>query len=137
MSGPGIQAFSRLLLDDTTINQQVQSRVYPVKRPQGSGLPALTYFDVLTIPIANHISGSGNLMQSRIQVDAWGATYSDVTTLGETVRRQIDQFSGTKDGIVIQLIMWESKLDDYDELAKTHRVIQDFYMFYESDAPVN
>ena len=93
-------------------------RVYPLLRPQGTGLPAVVYQRVSTVPTLA-LTGNTGLDAVRLQIASWGASYQDARELAQDVRAALLAETGLK-------VVLEMELDDYDEGAGEYRVIQDY-----------
>jgi hypothetical protein len=63
----------------------VGTRISPLLRTQDLSLPAIT-LQRITLSPTNQFSGDGNLDQARVQVDCYGATYSDARGVAGAVR---------------------------------------------------
>ena len=68
-----------LLLADPAVSAAVGgSRIYPLIRPQGSALPAITYQRVSRIRIDPlRVPADAQVQNARLQMDCWAATYGD------------------------------------------------------------
>ncbi len=62
----------------------VGTKVYWVDRPQTSALPAVT-LQIISDLREQHLKGFQSIRGTRVQVDCWGTTYSQVTALKEAV----------------------------------------------------
>lgn len=71
-------------------------RVYPVLRPPKGTLPAAVTSVISVVPQDRLTQTVGaNLYQSRVQVDCFANTYSDLKTLVDAVRSAVHLKSGT------------------------------------------
>ena len=72
-----------LLLDDDAVSTAVGgSRIYPMIRPQGSTLPAITYQRVSRSRVdpfnrSDPLDADERVQNARLQIDCWAATYGD------------------------------------------------------------
>lgn len=73
---------ARLVTADAAVADLAADRVYWVQRPQSSALPAVT-LQVISDPRPQHLEGFDDLRETRVQVDAWAATYGEVQALSE------------------------------------------------------
>lgn len=68
------------LRGDAAVAALVGDRVWPVRRPQGRELPALTLSSVSAVPLQSH-DGAGALTRSRLQVDCWASSWAAARAL--------------------------------------------------------
>lgn len=73
------------LLTQTAVTAIVSTRVYPVRLPQGTTLPAVTYQRVAGASEFDH-EGSAGLGRGRWQFDCWALSYAAMVALAESVR---------------------------------------------------
>jgi hypothetical protein len=73
----------------SSVTALVGNRISPPPRPQDAPLPAITLLRIAVLP-ANNLGGNGNLDQSRLQIDCWGATATDVAAVASAVRAAIE-----------------------------------------------
>jgi hypothetical protein len=109
-------------------------RIYPLIRPQGSLLPALTYqriaesrTDPLTLPPDPPYPGR-LLTLARFQYDAWAGKYPDVTALALEVQRAFRYFT---DAPAIGAVAFQSQEQLYESDTQTWRVRMDFDVLTE------
>ena len=105
------EAFKALLLNDASLVALVGSRVNWVLRPQEiAGLPALVLQVVSTIPEYD-MDGKTGLTSSRIQIDAYAATYGAARRSMRAALAVLSGFSGVFSGIDFQGIFQDSERD--------------------------
>lgn len=85
MAGDPLIGAVTILLAAAGVTALVGTNVTPLIRTQDVAVPAVTISPIATVP-QNHMSGDGGLDNTRLQVDSWGATYSDARTLANAVR---------------------------------------------------
>jgi hypothetical protein len=116
------------LLAGAAITTIVGTRVYPVARPQGSPLPAITVTRISGGPLYAD-DGEVGLDNARLQVDSWGTTYAAAKDLAMVVG---DRLSAVRDvsqsGVTIRYAMLdaeqdlrESGADEYEYLFRTRQ----------------
>jgi hypothetical protein len=111
-------------------------RIYPLIRPQGSPLPALTYqriaearFDPVQKP------GTPYLTMARLQYDAWAASYGAVVDLALKVQQAL-KYAVSPDpapgaGRDVCGVVFDSQEQLYETETTTYRVRMDFDVFTE------
>lgn len=82
------------LVNDPGVAGLVGSRITPLLRPEGSALPAISYFRVSTVRKYN-VNGDANLSFNRFQIDCWADTYAKSLELGNAVVTCLSGFYGT------------------------------------------
>lgn len=87
------QAVIAALLANDAVTAHAGRRVYPLIRPQDSAMPALVFTTISSQPDATH-DGATGLSESRIQLDAYAATYAAAKGLARAVRGVLHQFAG-------------------------------------------
>jgi hypothetical protein len=116
------------LLAGSAVAAIVGTRVYPVTRPQGSSLPAVTVTRISGGPLYAD-DGEVGLDNARLQVDSWGTTYAAAKDLAAAVG---DRLSAVRDisqsGVTIRYAMLDTEqdlrepgTDDYEYLFRTRQ----------------
>ncbi len=78
-------AVRTVLTGNATVSGLVGTRVYVGgKIPQGATLP-LIVITFISHNGENHLKGAGNLQWERLQIEAWGETYSDAVSVLKAV----------------------------------------------------
>jgi hypothetical protein len=72
------------LLAAAPVTTLVGQRVYPVSRPQTTGLPAIT-LQTIDEDRAQHMGGFQDLRKALVQVDVWALTYENMAAIQEAV----------------------------------------------------
>lgn len=124
------EALRALLAGDPGIAGLVGGRIYPVERPQGSALPAITYHLVSSVP-GHAMGGLTGLVDARVQIDAWAepsttrSSYDTAKRIGRAVRAALGGFRGTVGGTDIGGIFLEDeddgRADGAGDVARLHR----------------
>lgn len=118
------------LLADADVAALVATRVYPLKLPQGATFPAVVYQRISTTSDGVAMESPVGPVRSRVQVTAWGVTFSATRQLAEAVMHALHGWSGTAAGESVQLARLVNWLDDYEPgPPERFRVIADFYVF--------
>lgn len=91
-------------------------RVTPHLLTQDTIYPAVTYF-IVAAPRETAMGSDPGIVHGRVQVDAWGATYSSTRDVKEQVRAALQRFRGTLDGTQILDCFLQDDRDEPDELV--------------------
>ncbi|ORE90195.1 hypothetical protein ATO13_23206 [Stappia sp. 22II-S9-Z10] len=109
-----IAALIGLLLADSGVQAAVGTRVWPVERPQASSLPAIT-LQTISGRRGYHMIGADDLVQSRVQLAAWGLSYLHAKTAAPAAISALSGFSGTHSGTVFGGIFVDSEDDEFED----------------------
>ncbi|OGO04004.1 MAG: hypothetical protein A2Y91_03500 [Chloroflexi bacterium RBG_13_54_8] len=100
-------------------------RVYPQVLPPKVTLPAISYNRIST-PRVRSLSGSSHLAMPRFQFTAWAITYEEARFLMDEIKADLNDFSGTVGGMIIQASKVENELDRYEPTPGIYGIIADF-----------
>lgn len=121
------------LIADATVGGLVGQRVYPVVAPAKATLPAITYQRISGMRVQSH-DGPTGLARPRFQFACMAKTYSGAKTLANAVRRCLDGYGGTTDGVRAFVILLQMEMDVYsyedDEAASSFTVLVDFVVWH-------
>ncbi len=121
------------LTNDSNVNDLVDSRIYPLRLPQGFELPAISYQRV-SGDRAKDINGSIGHAQPRIQVDCWTNSYGKLKDLAKAVRQALDRFQGNLGGgSYVQHASLEGEMETYEEETEIQRVSLDFVIYHNEN----
>lgn len=99
----------------------VESRIYPLRLPQGPTYPAIRY-QVISTP-RTHLMGdtadASIQAHARVQVDCYDETYAGVRALAEQVRLALSRWSGTAGGVTVEVVFLDDERD-LDEPTLVH-----------------
>ena len=87
----------------------VALRIFPEELPQGTDLPAVTYFTVSDYPL-HTLDGQDELRRPLHQFTALAMTKSQASLVSEQLQLALNDYQGTLSGIVIQKIELQNKL---------------------------
>jgi len=121
------------LLADSLIASLIVDRIYPMKSPQNSVMPAITYFWV-SGSRSHSMDSANGLSMPRVQFDCWAKTYLSAEILFEALRKRLDGFkgtAGTSPGTTVQGVFFENENDAYEPEPELFRRSCDFMVNYE------
>lgn len=124
-----------VLAQDPGVLGLVQSggvvRIYPMLLPPNPTLPAITYRGISKVTAYNF--EDPDMVQCRIQVDAWATTYAAVKALGKAIRDAFHRYPGTDGGIQdFEAVNEQDLFEDVTDATGTrrlHRVRSDFFAY--------
>jgi len=86
-------------------------RVYPGRLPQNAPVPAVIVTQISGPPVYTD-DGESLLTRSRVQVDAWAATYTDAKLLAREVKATLSGFFGTVGNTLFRFVLIDDERDD-------------------------
>jgi hypothetical protein len=89
MAAEAVQQVLAVLNGAAPVVALVGTRISPLIRPQDAVLPSITIQRISLIP-SNSMQGNGGLDIARVQIDSWGATYTDARAVATAVRAAMD-----------------------------------------------
>src|SRR3546814_3911233 len=93
----------------------VVARIYPSRAPDGAVRPYVVYLCFDANDLTEDLDGVGDLVQSRVQTEAWDLTPIGADRVGDQVRLALNNFTGTVAGVEIAQITVESGFPDRSE----------------------
>ena len=123
------QCVSDYLEGSTGIGDLIANRIYPIKLPQNSTLPAMTY---------RVISGMEHhdidVAYPRFQFDCWGESYSDARSLADEVKEAFQRMKsvigGTSGKAMIQGVILNDIDMSYDMDTQLYGIFVDIRLIY-------
>lgn len=100
------------------------NRVYPIRLPQESALPAVVYQISSIVPV-NSLSGDSGIEQANIEVTAWAKDYLVAHELAYAARKALIEESGLS-------IITEAISDSEDIATQSYSVSSIYSVWYEN-----
>lgn len=123
--------FRALLLGG--IGGLIDGRVHWTLRPQGGALPALVLNAVSEV-VTYTMQGQVDLVQTRVQMDAYGATAADVLSVDRAVAALVSGYAGIQGATEFQGIFLESRQNLTEpatgSTAQVHRISRDVFVHH-------
>ena len=115
------------------VTDLVASRIYYVRAPQSVAAPYVILSMVSSVPWYVHGSKAG-LIESRLQVSIFAATYASVKAISVAIRTSLECFVGTMGGaggIYVGVIFFDGEVDlPFDDELKFYGVADDYKLIY-------
>lgn len=109
------------------LSDLVSTRIYPVKMPQNTALPAVVFQRITGTRQAAFGADTGDVL-SRVQVDVFATSYKDgVRAVADQVRQALERYSSA----TISDIYIDNEFDDWDPETDIYRVTMDFRVWYK------
>lgn len=124
------EALKTLITTSAAFVNAAALSVYPGHIPQDARLPAVAYQMISTQPDHAH-DGPTGFMKRNFQFTIDAASYAEVKATAQALRRRLDGYQGTVDGIRIGGILWQNEYDGYNELSTLETVRQDYLIIYQ------
>lgn len=109
-------AIYQRLANYTALAALVGARVTPHLMTQDTAYPAVTYF-VAAATRETAMGSDPGIVHARVQIDAWGQTYSSTRDVAEQIRAAFERYRGTLDTTVILDSFLEDMRDEEPELV--------------------
>jgi hypothetical protein len=128
------EALFDYLTSDAGVSALVDERVYPVRLPERSLIPAISWSRVSANRIYTYstFEDTDAWVAARIQFNCWDYTAMGSMELGEAVLKALSGYYGEFIGSSFAI----NELDIYEAPTKFHRRILDFLISYEDDLVV-
>jgi len=114
-----------LLANDGTIAGFVGTHIFPQRRLQETDLPAITYNCVSNNP-TNTKDGVSLLDTERWSVNVFSKSYQQAIDIAAAVRTELDRYSGTVEGVVVNSVSFAGRADLYEDWSEVHHLVLDF-----------
>ena len=124
------------LSNDGNVAALVDDRIYPVRLPEGTTLPAIAWQRVSAqrTYTFDSFANTSAYVQARVQFSCWAETAMEAFETGEAVLHALSGYTGDMEGELIGSATAELELDDYESKTRLYRRLVDFYITYEDDA---
>ncbi|MDR8390997.1 DUF3168 domain-containing protein [Aliifodinibius sp. S!AR15-10] len=104
------EAIFSLITGDTEINNEINDRVTPIVRDEGSGFPAITY---RTVNSNREYDNDGiSIVDHSFDVHVYAKTYSKMMEIAQLIEDNLSEKSGTFGGETIEYVRIELINDD-------------------------
>jgi hypothetical protein len=139
MSAP-IKIVYSILSNAAGVTSLVGTRLNPVRIPQESAFPAISY-NVVSIVANPTNSGHSRTEFARVQVNCYGTSFADVVELSSQVRIAFDDATApdTYNDSYVQVIEYDGEnhtADDQAAFAGLYQISQDYLLNYIYSAPL-
>lgn len=138
-----LEALAVYLNSKSAITDEVGSRIYRGKRPQGTSLPCIVYSKASNLDQL-YQTGTSTLAWTRIQIECIAEKPDTAETIRDAVRDVCQRYSGTitsgEETVTVVLVMVENDYEDTDEPkdasdTATFYAICDLYVWWRPVAP--
>lgn len=109
------QAVYQHLLDNQSIQERVEGRIFPIVLPQNQPLPAIVYSPTLA-SYDSALQGDTGYVRQTIQFVCHDKTYKKVRQLSRIVKKAFQDYKGDMGGLDIQAVFIKS---DYEYNGNT------------------
>lgn len=128
------EAITFLLLGDAGVTALVGNRVHWLRLPQSVGEKPYINLQRVTGRRDYRMQGASGLVSSRLQIDAWGETYSSAKHSARAVIAALSGYRGIVNGTEIQggFVDTERDLNDADagDVNRLYRVSVDIEIWH-------
>jgi hypothetical protein len=99
-----------LLRASSSVTALVGKRIYPMRLPKDTKLPAIAYQRIFTERVHSH-QGYSNLEIPNFDVRCWGIDYTAAESLADVVETALDGYQGAIAGHEVYEILVEGRFD--------------------------
>jgi hypothetical protein len=128
-------ALYKILMEDSSVYDAVEGRIYPNIVPQNASMPAITY-QQLTGPRLASCDGPDGAAHCNFQVNCWSEDYGNTRQISDLVRICLDGYSGTVNSRLIHVISLQNEGDmpqiepEAEELSRFGKYLE-FIVWFE------
>lgn len=128
-----INAVYNILSNNSALTAVVSTRINPLRIPQGSSFPAISYQLISVIPNPSK-SGASKSDFARVQINSFGTTYQSAVQVADLVRLAMEKtLPATFNSVVVQSCEFDSEVhmtDDNADYAGIYHIAQDYIINY-------
>lgn len=128
-----INAVYNILSNNAALTAVVSTRINPLRIPQGSSFPAISYQLISVIPNPSK-SGASKSDFARVQINSFGTTYQSAVQVADLVRLAMEKtLPATFNSVVVQSCEFDSEVhmtDDNADYAGVYHIAQDYIINY-------
>lgn len=129
------RALSQHLLDDAGIAALVNTRVFPVRLPERSTLPAIAWQRASTNRTYTYDrqEDAEPWASVRVQIDCWGRSPEEVIDVSEAVMFSLSGYDDLMSGELLTTSFNIDEFDLFDSATKQYRRVLDFRISHQDD----
>ena len=121
-------ALVQILLADVSVSA-ITTRVRPLVLDDPDALPAVVVTPI-SEPLIERFGGLPAHATPRVQVDAYADTFDGAESLGAAVYAALQDYSGTSEAVVIQIIRQLTATPVWESETGRYRAMRDFEVFH-------
>lgn len=128
-----INAVYNILSNNSALTAVVSTRINPLRIPQESAFPAISYQLISVIPHPTK-SGPSHSDFARIQINSFGTTYQSAVQVADLVRTAMQvTLPATFNSVLVQSCEYDGEAhmtEDNADFAGVYHIAQDFIINY-------
>ena len=128
-----INAVYNILSNNAALTAVVSTRINPLRIPQESAFPAISYQLISVIPHPSKSSSSKSDF-ARVQINSFGLTYQSAVQVADLVRNAMQlTLPSTFNSVFVQTCEFDSEMhltDDNAAFAGVYHISQDYIINY-------
>lgn len=127
------EEFQAYLEADAGITALVDDHIYPIRRPEKSPMPAVSWHRASADRVYTYdpYLDAEPWVETRIQVDCWAYTALEMRDIGNAVLQALSGYDGSLSTTLMQSVTAVNELDTYDGPTQMFQRILDFRITYE------
>ena len=118
------EAMFQFLRDHPDLEGIIGTRVFPLRMPHDTKLPAITFSRISAVREMTH-NGNSHLARPRLQFNCWSEDYLEAKELAHKLMNILHGFSGEVDGITIRSVTVDLEFDIFDDATNLYQTLLD------------
>jgi hypothetical protein len=119
------EAIYSILVNNSTVNSLVSTRIYPLSVPQHGVMPCISY-SLNDYEDDETFDGQSGLSRKELQIDCWADDYMDTLTLAAAVKAALQNYTGTLNDVTIQRLVIDTAVSVFEENIDLYRTSQSY-----------
>ncbi len=119
------KAIYSLLTADATVSGIVGTKVYPYLAVEDIAYPYIVYTEEALEPTDTK-DGVSELDTVTVQIELYSETLTELNTLADAVRTELDRYSGSNSGLTIQSVHFQAQDSGYSDVDRVYLMIQQY-----------
>lgn len=128
------KALPYFLIADTSLNNLVGSKIFPMRIPQSETLPAITFQDISTVATQAHGEPSV-LPRIRFQFTIHSGTIVSIQAVAKALKTRLDGYRGSMGTgtyvTEVTAILFKNELSNDDPITGIMQRLQDYIIQYK------
>ena len=133
-----LKAVYNILTNNSALNTAVSGRISPLRLPQATSFPAISYFQVSIVP-KNTQSGYSKSDFARVQINIFGLTLASCLDIADKTRTAMQISPGTFNGVYVHQAKFDNEVllsDDSAGEEGIYHVAQDYIIHLNTSTTI-
>ena len=133
-----LKAVYNILTNNSALNTAVSGRISPLRLPQATSFPAISYFQVSIVP-KNTQSGYSKSDFARVQVNIFALTLASCLDIADKTRTAMQISPGTFNGVYVHQAKFDNEVllsDDSAGEEGIYHIAQDYIIHLNTSTTI-